>query len=158
MLRVLKSVPLVFVVACAGPQVPAAFAPGSAASPATAAPQRPPVASVLFSKNPLEAPACADEQGRSIPCPAVEGGHDHSGHGQSAEEQGGQAGGHDHDGGHAQPSGGKEPAADAAARPSTEKAHDHSQHQTPEAGKTQDEGAAKANPKPAKPAEHQHHH
>ena len=160
MLRMLKSVPFVFVVACAGPQVPTAFAPGSAASPATPAPQRSSVASVLVPKDPLEAPACADEQGSPAQCPEVEGGHDHSGHGQPAARQGDQAGGHDHHGGHAQPSGDKKPAAaDAPARPAADETHDHSRHKkATDAEKPQDQDAAEAAPKPAKPAEHHHHH
>jgi hypothetical protein len=82
MLRILKSLPLVLAVSCAGPRVPTAFTPGSAASPATPAPPRPTVATVLLQGNPLEAPACADQHGRPAQCPVAQGGHEHGEHGQ----------------------------------------------------------------------------
>jgi hypothetical protein len=126
----LRAVPLVAIAACAGPQVPAGFAPRSAASPSTAAPARSPVAAVLAHENPLEAPACADAQERAVPCPAPEGGHDHAGHEA--------AGGDTADGGSVAPP-----------------APDHSQHGA--AAKAEKPRQKASEPEKSNEA-HQHHH
>jgi hypothetical protein len=133
--RQLKTVSLLVVGACAGPQVPAAFAPNSAASPAATAPPRPPVAAVLAHENPLEAPACADAKGRPTICPEAEGGHEHVGH----TEKAGAAAGHEaHEGKPAEPA----------------KAHDHSQHGAPRKGEKRQESTDPGR----KPENGQHHH
>jgi hypothetical protein len=85
----------------------------------------------LAEENPLEAPACADDNERPIVCPAAQDGH---------------AGAHEH-GGHQNTE-----APEPALPP---KAHDHDQHAAPGKAETP---RPKAN-QPAKPSEgHEHHH
>jgi hypothetical protein len=129
-MRLLVSVPLVALLACAGPQVPKSFATGSPAAPTTAVSQRPDVASVLAAKDPLAASACGDSRGRTVPCPARDGGHDHAGHEAAAPRQ--------------------EAAGD--------KAEDHSQHGAPARAKPVENKPASPAQKPASDHEHHHHH